>query len=63
MVPLCEDSQEHAENEDTRPIPPSLRMGHLGELGTRRPGCDQPTAETAIEVKATASASANSFLD
>jgi CBS domain-containing protein len=44
-------SQERPETEDARPIPPSIRMYHLGESGTRRPGCDQPTAETAINVK------------
>ena len=44
-------SLERPETEDARPIPPSIRMCHLGESRTGRSGCNQPTAETAIEVR------------
>jgi len=44
-------SRERPETEDIRPIPPSVWVYHLGELGTGRSGCNQPTAETAIEVR------------
>jgi hypothetical protein len=44
-------SKERPKAEDTRPIPPSVGMYHLGESWAGCSGCDQPTAETTIKVK------------
>ena len=56
-------SRERPETKDARSISPSLWMHHLGEPGAGRSGCNQPTAETAIEVEGARLMKANLMLN